>query len=178
MPSKMDEFAQIAYLDVTVPAAGTLTFKLLQIATPSIQAPKLGLIISRVEFDVYAWMAACLAHAGAATMDACSFGLSVSNLVTSISQDRPEIIYAANKVCYFGTNVGVNFTMESIVRADFSTFPGGGILIPADRLYLCGSSDNVAAAANKITARMWYTAVELDAQKYLDLIEQRTIMST
>lgn len=177
MAEKVDQYAQVAYMHHQVPIAGTLSWTLLQIAQFALDAPKLGLKIARVEFDIYEWIANCLSHAGAASIDTLTVGLSISNLVAAITQDRPEVVYAASRTCYFGTNVGVNFSVDPIIRVDFTTFPGGGILIPADKLYLGGSSDNVGTATD-ITARMWYTVVPLTAESYLELIEQRTILST
>lgn len=177
MAEKVDQYAQVAYMQVSVPAAGTLTFALLQISKFALDVPKLGLKIARLEVDISGWITNVLAHAGAATVDNISIGLSVSNLVTSLSYSNPEVVYVQADTAYFGTNVGVDFKIDPIVKADFTGFPGGGILIPADRLYLAGSSTNVGAITT-VSARMWYTVVPLDANGYLELIEQRSILST
>lgn len=177
MAEKVDQYAQVAYMQVTVPIAGTLTFALLQISKFALDVPKLGLKIARLEIDVSSWIANCLAHAGAATIDNLSVGLSVSNLVSTLAYSNPEVVYVQANSCYFGSNVGVDFKIDPIIKADFTGFPGGGILIPADRLYLAGQSSNVGAATT-VSARMWYTVVPLDANGYLELIEQRSILST
>jgi len=177
MAEKVDQYAQVAYLEVDIPATGALTFSLLQISKFALDVPKLGLKIARLEIDFSDWIASVHAHAGANTLDNCGAGLSVSNLVPDMSYARPEIIAVQNMTSYFGTVVGIDFALDPIVKADFTTFPGGGILIPADRLYLAGQCTNVGAIIT-LSARMWYTVVPLDAMGYLELIESRSILAT
>jgi hypothetical protein len=177
MGEKVDQYAQVAYMQNTIVAAGTLTFALLQISKFALDTPKLGLKIARVEIDISAWMNQLIVHAGAGTSEDLSVGLTVSNLVSSLSYVNPEVIYVQAAKSYFCTAIGTVLDMDPIIKSDFTGFPGGGLLIPADRLYLAGSMSAIGAAVT-ISSRMWYTVVPLDANGYLELIEQRSILST
>lgn len=169
---KQDKFAQIAYIDVDVPDGGTLTYTLLQIAQYAVNAPKLGLILHRWEVDFSDFFAHANAKA-AGNWDA-SVALTVSNLMASLNYSYPEVLQVLDATLNYSTAVGKNW-MEMIKRIDWTNLPGGGILIPADRLYLAASTDDVDAICT-FTCRLWYTVVELTAQDYLELVEARTIL--
>lgn len=169
---KNDKFAQLAYIDVDIPDGGELTYQLLQIAQYSVNAPKLGIILHRWEVDFSDFFG----HAnskGAGTWD-CSVALTISNLMSSIHYRYPEVLQVLDKFLSYSTAVG-RIWDKSIERLDWTNLPGGGILIPADRLYLAAQCDDVDAVVT-ITSRIWYTVVELTAQDYLELVEQRTIL--
>lgn len=169
---KQDKFAQIAYMDVDIPDGGALTYQLLQIAQYTVNTPKLGLILHRWEVDFSDWYA----HAnskGAGAHD-CSVALTISNLMASIHYRYPEVLQVLDQTLAYATAVGKDW-INMIQRLDWTSLPGGGILIPADRLYLAAQCDDVDAEVT-ITSRLWYTVTELTAQDYLELVEQRTIL--
>jgi len=173
MPGKTDKYAQIAYLDVDVPDGGTLTYELLQIAQFLIGAPKMGLILHRWEVDFSDFIKSALAK-GAGAFYECSAALTISNLMSSVSYRYPEVLQVMDRHNWYSTAVA-HEVGQSIGTIDWSDLPGGGILIPADRLYLAGTCTDVDATVT-LSSRIWYTTVELTAQDYLELVEQRTIL--
>lgn len=173
--AKLDQYAQLAYMDVTVPDGGTLTYKLLQIAQASVQAPKMGLKIHRIAVDFNAFDVR-VNNLGTANSYYSTVALTVSNNPTTFSYSQPEVIYAHTRSTILKTAVGFSYGNEAILEKDFTTFPGGGILIPADRLYMGAVSTDLDAAVS-YSMRIWYTAVELTAQDYLELVESRTMLN-
>ena len=55
--------------------------------------------------------------------------------------------------------------------------PGGGIIVPADRLFI-GIASGGAAAAQAASMRLYYTVMELAEVDYWQLIEARRVMTT
>jgi hypothetical protein len=167
-----DIFANMAYLAVTESAANTLTFAQLQLAS-SLMSQKSALIIHRL--DIFPDINATIL---AATNDQVGIALTLTDRITAINDlSQPEILfYRTYKRIDFGVSAtGMQISQPEIV--DFSPLPGGGILVPADRLYIaiCGIS---AAAAGNASMRLYYTVKELDTTDYWELIEARRIMTT
>jgi hypothetical protein len=166
-----DKFANIAYLTVTESAAGTLTFEQLQMATMMMDA-KYAVLIHRAEFYFGAYSSLN------STGDKVTFGLTVTDRVTDLADlSQPEILFFnVTERLDFGTAANGNLLVKPS-QVDFTSLPGGGLLVPADRLYL-GIQSSGAAAAMQVKMRLYYTVMGVSVEDYWDLVEARRIMTT
>lgn len=167
----MDQFANIAYLTVTEAVAGTLKFARLEMAN-NLLTEKAALIIHRAEIflDGPSLMNG--------TGDYAIMGITLSDRITDLSDlSQPEILISMTLArADFGAAASGFLEQKPYLR-EFSELPGGGILVPADRLYIGikGSGLTAVAAAS---CRIYYTVKPLDTADYWELIEARRVMST
>lgn len=168
--ARKDTYANFAYFFVTESAANTLTWAKLEIATGSLLDKKFGLLINRFDVEMYPY--SILNSDG----DTFTLGVSVSNSITDLSLSRPEVIMREiwTRVDYGAAASGI--LVDRLKVRDFSTMPGGGILVPADRLYIGAVGSGCGAVGNAV-ARMYYTVVELSSEDYWQLVESRRILS-
>lgn len=168
---RKDTYANIAYLSQVESAANTLTFKTLSIATSSLLDKKFGLLINRCDLEFSA------PNIFDTSMDFFQTALTVSDSIADLGLSRPEVILRQVwRRVDFGAAASGAVVEYPIVR-DFSTMPGGGILVPADRLYIGVLGSGCSAAGTGII-RIYYTVVELNSEDYWQLVESRRILST
>jgi hypothetical protein len=165
-----DKWANIAYLSVTESAANTLTFAQLQLAN-NLLSEKAAVIVHRAEmtFDDTQLNS---------TGDYIDIALTVSDRITNIADlSQPEILYYYSRQrADFGT--AANCVLKDFpILLDFTTLPGGGLLVPADRLYI-GIKGTGCAGASKAVSRLYYTVMPLKTEDYWELIEARRVMTT
>lgn len=167
--AQKDLYSQIAYVATTESAANTLTFNGLTVATNVLQQS--GMIIHRVE---YALSTAGIANITAAG-DSIEFGLSGSDSLSSISLADPEV-YDDNRLLYHALGAPASGSIQRFpLVKDLSTLPGGGRLVPADRVYLYVVGVSLAAAVS-VNARIHFTIVDLDASGYLELAQSLRVL--
>lgn len=168
---RRDTYANMAYLGVVESAQGTLTFERLEIAASSLLDKKFGLLINRADFAVSSFTYLNSSN------DSIEAALTVSDGIVDLSLERPEVLF---EHAWFRLDIGAAATGiigESPSVIDFSTMPGGGILVPANRLYIAVQSSG-ASAACRAWCRLYYTVVELSSEDYWQLVESRHILST
>jgi hypothetical protein len=167
-----DTFANLAFLTVTETAANTLTFAQLQIAS-NLMDKKYALVINRAEY-----LTSVAATVFDTTGDYINIALVVSNKLTTIADlSQPEVL---DMVQFMRTDYGTaatSITQQFPIVKDFTNLPGGGILVPADRLYLAAKGTGLASASVSYV-RMYYTVKEITVNDYWELIEARRIMTT
>lgn len=164
-----DKFANIAYLTVTESAANTLTFATLNLAN-NLMDSKYAMIIHRAECFIYPTQMN-------GTGDIVSMALTVTDRLTGLGLIQPEVLFMRELLrTDMGAAASAIITTSPLI-ADFSELPGGGILVPADRLYI-GAQGSGCAAANTVGMRLYYTVMPLDTADYWELIEARRIMTT
>lgn len=166
-----DVYANMAYLAVLESAANTLTFAKLQIAYPSLLDKKYGLLINRCDIE----------FASLSTLDASGeavdIALTVSEGISSLSLANPEVLIR-EKFSRFDLGAAASGVfVEFPLTRDFSTMPGGGILVPADRLFVAVKGTSLNAAMNA-WIRLYYTIQVLSSEDYWQLVESRTMLST
>jgi len=171
---KEDMFSSTAFLSVLESAANTLTFAKLEIANAlQLGGQKLAFILHAIEYlhDIgnYALFNA--------TADTLTFGLSVSNAFAT-----PGLAYSEIVDFNMLTRVDVGAAASGGWRdapniKDFSQYPGGGLILPADRLYIFLAGTSLTGAA-RVYARIHYTTQELSADQYWQLVEQRHLLTT
>jgi len=170
--STTDKFANIAFLSVTESAANTLTFSQLQLAN-NLLSEKAAIIIHRAEFLLIP-----LVTIFNSSGDNLKIALTLTDRITDIGDlSQPEILFAEKfSRDDLGAAASGLYLRQPFIR-DFTELPGGGIIVPADRLYI-GAQGNGCAAAAYATMRLYYTVMPLQVTDYWELIEARRIMTT
>lgn len=166
-----DQFANFAIVSVTESAANTLTFKKLE--TGISLTEKVAWIINRIEY-VPEELNATIFNA---TGDIVIFGLSVSNAFTTPTVGETTIL-DYNRILRqdLGAAASGFFDAQPKIK-DYSMLPGGGIIVPPTPMYLFAMGAGLTAAT-KITARFYYTLLELQVDQYWELVEARRVLSS
>lgn len=168
---KADQFANYAIVTVTESAANTLTFKKLE--TGISLTEKVAWILSRVEYVPTTPSNAVFNGDG----DSLYWGLALSSSFTTVGLTENTIIdYNQWTRLDFGTAATSNLLTRPVVK-DFSSLPGGGILVPPNPLYLFAQGTGLASAATVI-ARMHYSLLPLSVDQYWELVEARRVLSS
>lgn len=165
---KKDQFSQIGYIKIVESAAGTLTFNGLSVFSNVLS--QRGMIIQNVEYLISPGLALLDAEG-----DSIIFGLSGDDSLTGIDISDPEV-YDYNKIerIDFGT-AGSAQVLRSTFVNDFTGLPGGGMLVPADRLYGYVKGTSLASEVT-IYVRFRYTIIDLSAQDYLELAQSMRVL--
>lgn len=168
---KTDVYANIAFLRVTESAPNTLTFAQLQMAN-TLMTEKAALIIHRIDWWVDGMF---LTDANG---DTAAFGLSLSDRILSLVDPSAPELLAWHQFTMVYTGVPANASIfQQPIMEDFTSLPGGGLLVPADRIYVGVKGGSLTAVSSAI-CRFFYTVKPLDTSDYWELIEARRIMTT
>lgn len=158
-----DMYANVLYDEVTESAANTLTFESIDVGLNIFD--KVGMKLSRLEYSNFFGNLA-------ADADVIRFGLSQSNSWTTPTPAESSVIdFNQFTVAAYGT-AGNALIHEQPYVKDFSTLPGGGLLIAPKPLYLFAVGSNLSAASN-VRIRMFFTIVTLKPEEYFELLEAR-----
>jgi len=163
-----EKWSQIGYLTVTESAANTLTFAGLSVFS-NVLGQK-GMIIHRIQYV----LDDSVVNAFSANADGFVFGLAGTDDNTSIYLYDPEIYDYNNVITLQGTFVG--FTLfRNPVEKSYEYLPGGGLLVPADRLYIFAKGTGFGVAG-KVSVRFYFTLVDLAAAEYLELAQSLRVL--
>jgi len=167
---KTDTFANVAAIKVTESAAATQTSA--KFAFPFSIMDKMALIVNRIEY----WMAS-YAQLNTAN-DIFYAALTAAAAVTDIAnQADPLIIDSFSTVRIdMGTAASGLIVSQPYIK-DFSSLPGGGLLMAPAPLYgmVQGVGTTPLAAC---FIKLFYTYVELSTDEYWQLVESRRIISS
>lgn len=166
-----DSFANIAFLEVKESSAGVLTFAQLQLAN-NLMSEKVALVIHRID-----WWTDGLGQTTASN-DTVTFGLSLTDRLTSvIDPSQPELLawHQLNRLDLGTAASGLIIAQPTV--DDFSGLPSGGILVPADRLYIGVQGFSLSGVCAAL-CRLFYTVRPISVNEYWELIEARRIMTT
>jgi len=152
-----DKFANVMLASVTETGASTLTFTQLPQITTLME--KKAYLISRIE---YQFDSGLFVAAG----DGIMFGVSMQNTFTGPNITTPSII-DFTRIVGKGAPVEV---YDEIRDTDFSTLPGGGLLVPTRPMFLWAEGASIAVAQT-IRMRMYFTVADLNPSEYWDLVE-------
>lgn len=157
-----DQYPNRAWFDVTESAANTLTFEQVQTGTQTFS--RLAWIISRVEW-----------HCGnlnllVANDDRIAAAITGSNKMTSIDLSDPAV-YAFTEIVpvVYGTAADADLYFEPWAQ-DFTSMPGGGLIVPSYPLYIAAKGTSLASASH-VSARVYFTQIELKPDEYIELSE-------
>lgn len=164
MAKLKDIFSQLFRLTVLQSAANTLTFGAsLNFGIPIVS--ETVIIIHRLEFSIaLATLALMTADA-----DAITLGLVTKNTLTAMTTDQIEVIDLLQYERRMTTS-GSYHTILPIVH-DFSSLPGGGLLIVPQDLFLGMDSTGLASAGTAFV-RCHYTFRTLSQSEYLEIAQK------
>lgn len=149
---------------VTMTAANTITFQPIRFGTGLFSG--VALVIHRVEYHL---LLATLIEVIAGT-DEVEFGLTNRDDLSALTALNLNILDVnALLGCISGTPA--TFVVEvKPIQKDFSTLPGGGLIIPTTPLYLAMDSVGLAAAGI-MDVIMYYTFKQMSDSDYIELVQ-------
>lgn len=157
-----DKFPNRMWFDVTESAANTLTFGQVQTGTQTFS--RMAFVIHKVEW-----------HCGnlnllVANDDRITAAITGSNKMTALSLDDPAV-YAFTEVIpvVYGTAADADLYFQPWMQ-DFTSMPGGGLIIPSYPLYIAAEGTSLASASH-VSARVYFTQMELKPDEYIELSE-------
>lgn len=158
--TKMDNYVNIFDVTVTESAANTLTFEEMNVGLNVFD--KVGLVISRIEIN---WEVASQYMVAAG--DVVRFAITQSDQITGIGYGQRAVIWQ-----WAIRSPGANVEPLQNISADFSTLPGGGLLITPRPVFVALESGSIATA---LTAyfRIYFTVLSLQPSEYFELLESR-----
>lgn len=156
-----DKYANVMIGSVTESAANTLTFAELPQVTTLLE--KKAFLINRIQYNAYLSLLV-------ADTDNLDFGLSLSNRWTSPSLIEPSIIdYQSRRLVASGAPATALLEDNQVIQ-DWSTLPGGGMLVPTRPLFLW-TKGTALASASAIIVKIYFTVIDLTPADYWDLVE-------
>lgn len=167
MPANQtDKYVNMITGDLALSAANTLTFEEINVGLNIFD--KVGLLITRLEYDTTMAAIAEMTASG----DFINAGFTTSNQVSSLLINKSEVV---DQVVIgrhdMGAAAAAQLFMKPWVR-DFSTQPGGGLLVPPKPLYFAGYSGGLASPCT-LYLRFYFIIIKLTDAEYLELLETR-----
>jgi len=163
MPKKTDQFANKFFGEVVESAANTLTFA--EIQTNVDVFSKKAWVLHKLEWY---FGANGLNYLDAAD-DVIQAALCSTNKMSSLALDDAGVIDLLELQTNFITGVG--FALEKLpIARSFSDMPGGGLIIAPRPLYLAVKGTSLAGAVT-MSCRGYFTAMDLNADEYLELVD-------
>jgi hypothetical protein len=164
--SVLDVYANMAVATVTESAANTLTFK--KIETGISFDRQVAWVINRLEFTLGSILAANFNGDG----DGLEYGLSIANSWSTVTLSELSIIdYNSYQRADYGAAASAIFHRQPFQK-DFSSLPGGGMIIAPSPLYFWSKGTGLVSATNN-SCRIYYTILELDGAAALELFQAR-----
>ena len=171
MATKKDLFDQFMSMSVTMSGVNTLTFG--EVAIGMSIFDYAAFIISRVEYVIDRAMWAEFAT----NADELQMAICGSDSIGDLGLARPEVYDHLTVDC---NNAGTPATLSVHVQPaihDFTGMKGGGLLVPAQNIYL--GIDTVGfAAAGVGHARVYFTVKPLAAPDFIELTQRLRVLST
>jgi len=163
--AKGDSFSQVAYLDITQSAADTFT-----VSGPTTVGSSLfdqqAMVLHRIEYQFADNVMAALNAAN----DFAAVGLVGSNTLTTLLFNQAEV-YDTHTLLRIQDGAPASHTIwVNPVTHDFTNLPGGGKIVPGDKIYLAVQSAGTGVACRGF-ARVTFTVIGLSAAEYLQLAQ-------
>lgn len=166
-----DKFSNAAIVSVTESAANTLTFKKLETGVSI--ADKVAWLINRIEYFISPMDLTQFADSA----DCIYYGLTVSSSWATPALAETAIIdYNSDTYLENAAPTSFAFVHRPQVK-DFSTMPGGGLLVPPVPLYLYAKGLGLADVTT-VVARIAYTLKALTLDEYWELVEARRVITS
>jgi hypothetical protein len=159
-----DQYANKAYGSCTETAANTLTYT--ELPTNVDIMAKVAWVVSRIEWYFTASVTALLVGAG----DRLKVALTASKAMATLSHSDAAVIdFAEFEFVLRGAAANFSLFAKPFLR-DFSSLPGGGLIIAPRPLYIAVEGESLASAATA-SCRIYFKSIELDSASYIDLID-------
>ena len=167
--AKKDEFSQIGYINVLQASANALEFNGITIMSSFLANS--AMILHSVEYQIPASGIALMTTAA----DSITVGLCGADNLTTITLADPEV-YDLRSLSRndFGTAAS-GALWAGPERSDFNLLPGGGVLVPADRIFGYVASSGLASAIS-VNYRFRFTVIELTALQFLELAQTLRVL--
>lgn len=171
MPAKKDIYDQFMYLAVTMSAANTITFG--QVSLGMSIFDYAALVLSRIEYDfAYTKFGELIANSDHAEM-----AITGSDQLSNLVLDQAEVYdMAAYSVGEAGTPGNATIYQQPLIH-DFTGMKGGGLIVPAQNVFLGMNTAGFSAAASCV-ARVYYTVKALAAADFIELVQRLRVLST
>lgn len=163
MAKKQDLFSNKGYGAVVESAANTLTFSEIQTNVSIFE--KVAWVLHRIEWYITQATYGLLADGA----DHLEMALVASANITDLGLDVPAVIDVLDLMRFQASGVGFTFDTMPKIR-DFSSLPGGGLIIAPRPLYLAIKGTSLASAGSS-ECRFYFTQKTLSAEEYLELID-------
>ena len=171
MAVKKDMYDQFLVMSVTMSAADTLTFGEINLGVSIFDYA--AFVISRIEYKLArASFASLVANA-----DSVAMAVTGSNSITDLGLQRPEVYDQAGYVVGVSGTPATAQIMEQPIIHDFSMMEGGGLIVPAQNIYL-GMETTGFASAGSCNARVFFRVKELQAGDFIELVQRLRVLST
>lgn len=167
MPVK-EKYVNQAYLSVTESAPATLTYSKLETGVSIYE--KVGWLISRMDYNFSIYDTDF-----AVKDDSLEYGIAASDQMATIYLINNAVIdYNVFRRVDYGTAAS-GFGERQPFTKSFADLPGGGLLIPPNPIYIFAVGNSTPNAIT-VQARMFYTVVQLKADEFWELVEQRRMI--
>lgn len=166
MASKTDKFVNVLSQTITQSAVNTITFQEINVGLNIFD--KVGMIIHQVRVAV----ATASMNEMLVNGDVFRFSIVTSNLLTSITLEQPAVVDSFNlNVIPHGTPASAEIQKNPFI-IDYTSLPGGGLLVTPRPLYLALDTSGFSAVASA-SVRFFFTVVDLKPEEYFELLEAR-----
>lgn len=161
---RQDVYPNRALFNVTLSAANTLTFQQIRFGMGLFQGT--AIIVNRIDWH----LDMVTVHEIITNGDEVRMALTNRDDITALAMDNMNVL-AMNEVTAIvvGTVVGIMHFRNPIVQ-DFSNLPGGGLIIPANPLFIGAVSLGITAAIT-VQAVMYYQTKVLADADYIELVQ-------
>lgn len=162
-----DQRANYACILVTESAANTLTF--LKFNFPFSIMDKMALNICRIEYTVDASQLN-------STADQVCVALTMGSTIANILVQSDPLLIDSHRIIRrdFGAAASGILEVTPFIK-DFSTLPGGGLLVAPNPLCAAIQAAGAAAACSAYV-KLFYTYRELETDEYWELVESRRVI--
>lgn len=164
----IDSRPNLAAIQATESAANTLTYA--QFAFPFSIMDKVALVIHRVEY--FPNLALLVGQA-----DSTLVGVIAAKAIDDPTDQSDPVLLDSVQFARYDGGTAATFVLDRkpFVK-DFSSLPGGGILVAPNPLTVFIKSLSLASA-NSAWVRMYYTYMKLTTEEYWQLVESRRVVS-
>lgn len=165
-----DQYANIAAVLNQESAAGTATYA--RFNFPYSVTDKVAILISRIEY----WIGNL--HQLNTSQDYVVAGLCAASALVSLENQADPGLVDSCKIQRIDIGTAASGLLVSIpVIKDFSSLPGGGILVAPSPLY-AGIVSSGAGGVLAAWTKLFYTYKELATDEYWELVESRRIITS
>ena len=165
-----DKWAQMGYMSVTESGANTLTFQGISVFS-NILTPK-GLVIHDIEYNVRISTQNLILDES----DTFAFGIAGDDTMSEVALDNAQV-YDYNQIGLVVDGVAADSALRDVPkRVSWSHLPGGGKLVPADRLYIWALGASLASAGI-VSCRFNFTVLDLSASDYIELAQALRVLT-
>jgi len=161
MAATKDQFSNRSFVDLTQSAANVLTFQQIRFAVGVFQG--IGLLLHRIEW----FPIGTSIQEIAATSDNFQLALTLRDDLANLDPSNQSILATVVLQPIGALPLGPVITP---IISDFSSLPGGGLLIPANPLFLAMDSAGFAAVG-RVRIAVYYTFMQLSDREAMELLQ-------